>query len=44
LTAAIAGFIEQHNAAPKPFRWTKPAADILASVERFCLHSTPAQA
>lgn len=43
LKAAIAAFIEQHNAAPKPFRWTKSADDILASVERFCLRQTPAQ-
>ena len=42
LQAAIAGFIEQHNAAPKPFRWTKSADDILAGVERFCLRQTPA--
>ncbi len=44
LRAAIEGFIQRHNSAPKPFRWTKPADDILASVERFCLPSTPAQA
>ena len=44
LEAAIAGFIEQHNAAPKPFRWTTSATDILASLERFCLHTTPAKA
>jgi len=40
LKAAIAIFIDQHNAAPKPFRWTKSTADILASVERFCLRNT----
>lgn len=39
LRAAITGFIEQHNAAPKPFRWTKSASDILASVERFCVRT-----
>ena len=44
LRAAAEGFIERHNSAPKPFRWTKSADDILASVERFCLRSTPAQA
>lgn len=33
---AITTFIEQHNAKPKPFRWTKSADDILASIERFC--------
>ena len=40
LQAAIAAFIEQHNADPKPFRWTKSADDILASIERFCLKNT----
>jgi transposase len=38
----ITSFIEQHNADPKPFRWTKSADDILASIERFCLRNTPA--
>jgi transposase len=33
---AIKAFITQHNADPKPFRWTKSASDILASIERFC--------
>lgn len=37
LEAAIATFIDRHNAEPKPFRWTKSADDILASIERFCL-------
>lgn len=37
----IASFIEQHNADPKPFRWTKSADDILASIERFCVYNTP---
>ena len=31
LKAAITSFIDQHNAAPKPFRWTKSASDIPAS-------------
>ena len=39
LTAAITGFIDQHNAEPKPFRWTKSASNILASVERFCVRT-----
>ena len=26
----------QHNATPKPFRWTKSASDTLAGIERFC--------
>ncbi len=33
---AIRAFIDVHNAAPRPFRWTKSASDILASIERFC--------
>ena len=37
LEADIAAFLTAHNADPKPFRWTKSADDILASVERFCL-------
>lgn len=41
LQAAIASFIEQHNAQPKPFRWTKSADDILASIERFCVRNMP---
>jgi len=40
----ITSFIDQHNADPKPFRWTKSADDILASIERFCLRNTPAEA
>ncbi len=41
LKADIESFIDQHNAEPKPFRWTKSADEILASIERFCLHNTP---
>jgi transposase len=40
LKADIDGFIERHNAAPKPFRWTKSADDILASIERFCVYNS----
>ena len=36
LEAAINGYIDACNANPKPFRWTKTADDILASIERFC--------
>jgi transposase len=43
LKADIAAFIDQHNAQPKPFRWTKSADQILASIERFCLYNTPDQ-
>ena len=39
LRADIASFIERHNADPKPFRWTKAADDILASIERFCRYN-----
>jgi transposase len=43
LKADIEAFIDQHNAHPKPFRWTKSADQILASIERFCLYNTPGQ-
>ena len=39
LRADIASFIERHNADRKPFRWTKSADDILASIERFCRYN-----
>lgn len=44
LKADIMTFIDAHNADPKPFRWTKSADDILASIERFCSRNTPARA
>ncbi len=34
LIAAIQEYMERHNAAPKPFVWTKTAKDILAKVTR----------
>jgi hypothetical protein len=37
LENAIKAYIAATNAEPKPFRWTKTADDILASIERFCL-------
>ena len=40
LKGAIQAFIDQHNAEPKPFRWTKSADDILASIERFCTYNS----
>ena len=43
LHAAIQAFIDQHNAEPKPFRWTKSADDTLASIERFCTYNTPTE-
>jgi transposase len=36
LEAAIQAYIDQTNAKPKPFVWTKSADTILASVGRFC--------
>lgn len=41
LKAGIQAFIDNHNADPKPFRWTKSADDILASIERFCIYNKP---
>ncbi len=32
----ILAFIDRHNEHPKPFKWTKSADEILASVKRFC--------
>ncbi len=43
LQSAIAAFITDNNAHPKPFRWTRTADDILASIERFCLRIAPAE-
>ena len=46
LQDAIRTYIDAHNAEPKPFRWTKTADNILASIERFCLRNevnTPRQ-
>ena len=40
LRADIRSFLDQHNADPKPFKWTKSADHILASIERFCLRNT----
>jgi transposase len=36
LQAAIRAYIAHTNEQPKPFVWTKPADEILASVARFC--------
>ena len=36
LEADIQTFIKIHNENPKPYKWTKPADEILASVKRFC--------
>jgi transposase len=42
LHSAIDNFINKNNDNPKPFRWTKSADDILASIERFCIRNQPA--
>jgi len=39
LQADISAFIDRHNTDPKPFRWTKSADHILASIERFCRYN-----
>ena len=39
LEADIRAFLATHNADPKPFRWTKTADEILASIERFCVRT-----
>lgn len=44
LEAAITAYIDATNAKPKPFRWTKSADDILASIQRFCLRTLQAHA
>lgn len=36
LEQAIQNYIDTVNEDPKPFRWTKSADDILASIKRFC--------
>jgi transposase len=36
LESAIRQYVDQHNEQPKPFRWTKTADQILASIARFC--------
>jgi transposase len=42
LRAAIQSFLDRHNAHPKPFKWIKSAADILAAIERYCVRSNTA--
>ena len=39
LELTIKAHIDATNADPKPFRWTKTAYDILASIQRFCLRT-----
>jgi transposase len=42
LEQAIENYIQATNKDPKPFRWTKTADDILASIQRFCLRTLEA--
>ena len=44
LEAAIERYIETSNHDPRPFRWTKSADDILASIDRFCRRTLSVQA
>ena len=39
LEQAIRTYIDTVNTNPRPFRWTKSAADILATIKRFCLRT-----
>ncbi len=39
LKDAISRYIDTVNADPSPFRWTKSADDILATIKRFCLRT-----
>ena len=39
LEHAIRNYIDTVNANPRPFRWTKSADDILATIKRFCLRT-----
>jgi aryl-alcohol dehydrogenase-like predicted oxidoreductase len=36
LEADSLAFIERHNQDPEPYRWTKSADEIFASLKRFC--------
>ena len=39
LEDAIRAYIDTVNADPRPFRWTKSANEILATIKRFCLRT-----
>jgi transposase len=39
LEEAVLSYLDKVNSNPKPFRWTKSADDILASIKRFCLRT-----
>ena len=42
LRGAIHAYLDAHNEAPTPFRWTKSADDILASIARFATRTSDA--
>ena len=42
LEDAIHRYIDTVNEAPKPFRWTRSADDILGSIQRFCTRTLDA--
>lgn len=42
LKAAIASYLEAHNEEPKPFKWTKTADQVLASIARFATRTNTA--
>jgi transposase len=42
LREAIHGYLDAHNEDPRPFKWTKTADDILASIARFATRATAA--
>jgi transposase len=42
LRAAISAYLETHNEAPRPFKWTKSADQILESIARFATRATTA--
>jgi hypothetical protein len=44
LKKAIKVYIDATNTHPEPFRWTKTADNILASIQRFCLRTLAANA
>ena len=39
LEQVILDYLDIVNEDPKPFRWTKPANEILATIQRFCLRT-----
>jgi hypothetical protein len=43
LEAAIRAYVDTRNKDPKPFRWTKTADNILASIARFCRRTLAVQ-